>query len=51
MLRDQKGLFRATAVESAHLDLINTDFPKSGSLLLKEFKSIERESKQNKTKL
>lgn len=48
-LKDQKVLFRATAVESAHLDFINTGFPKSRSLLLKEFKPIEREqTKQNK---
>lgn len=41
--RDQMVLFRATAVESAHLDFINTGFPKSDSLLLKEFKPIKRE--------
>ena len=43
--KDQKVLFRATAVESAHLDWL----PKSGSLLLEEFKPTEREqTKQSK---
>lgn len=43
-------LLRATVIEDAHLDFINTGFPKLDSLVLKKFKATEKkETKQNKS--
>ena len=48
--RSRRFLLRATVIEDAHLDFINTRFPKLDSLVLKKFKATEKkETKQNKS--